>query len=247
MSYSTHIKATILVVISMAVAFTVFAKDEGDIKVENITGAFSQFDTSNSSSDMFANIEQAPSELLPSLYIKSHHGTPIVLANLVHHEKLLIDIAQASGLAEDYKEYLEQYSDGVYAEFARAELAMIALRDAENRAKSSEEVPKVEGNSEPNVEITSKTLLEIAEGSLSAISIEQLIVGTPLFPPIEGIPDEYWKGQQCSNCHQWELANLCEQGKTYLASKNVEALQKQHPFGGKFKTSVRDWAKAGCK
>ncbi len=30
-------------------------------------------------------------------------------------------------------------------------------------------------------------------------SIEEIVTLSPLHPPIEGIPDELWKGQSCSN------------------------------------------------
>ena len=77
-------------------------------------------------------------------------------------------------------------------------------------------------------------------------AIADLIKGQPLFAPIEGIPDELWKGQQCSNCHQWTRELLCEQGKFYLSENATRSLGKEHPYGGTFKSNVGKWASAGC-
>jgi uncharacterized caspase-like protein len=89
----------------------------------------------------------------------------------------------------------------------------------------------------------------IAEGTpeITGKSIEQLILGEPLYPPIEGLPDEAWKGQKCSSCHQWEKANLCEQGTFYVNEPSFTAAEKQHPLGGAFKLTLRRWAELGCR
>ncbi len=68
-----------------------------------------------------------------------------------------------------------------------------------------------------------------------------------MFAPIEGIPEELWKDQTCSNCHEWTKEALCAQGTTYTQNNNVRALSKQHPFGGVFKQGLRDWATGKCK
>src|ERR1700722_6111848 len=46
-------------------------------------------------------------------------------------------------------------------------------------------------------------------------SLEQLVQGTPLFPPIEGLPENVWK-KPCSSCHKWDRRTLCEQGAFYV-------------------------------
>jgi hypothetical protein len=77
-------------------------------------------------------------------------------------------------------------------------------------------------------------------------SIEELITGTPLFPPIEGLDDSVWK-KTCSNCHKWDQRTLCEQGTSY--AKNPRAsLRISHPYGGGvFQLALMRWAKAGCQ
>jgi hypothetical protein len=76
-------------------------------------------------------------------------------------------------------------------------------------------------------------------------SIEQLITGTPLFPPIEGLDDSIWK-KTCSNCHKWDQRTLCEQGATYAKNPKA-ALRLTHPYGGAFKIALMRWVKAGCQ
>jgi len=77
-------------------------------------------------------------------------------------------------------------------------------------------------------------------------SIKQMIAEhSPLFPPIEGLPDELWK-KKCTTCHKWNQERLCAQGKTYAKTPRY-ALRHQHPFGGVYKIALMRWAKSGCK
>jgi hypothetical protein len=75
-------------------------------------------------------------------------------------------------------------------------------------------------------------------------SLKELAESQPLFPPLEGIPDEMWK-KPCATCHKWNQARLCEQGKTYAQSAR-QVLRHQHPFGGAYKIALMKWAKSGC-
>ncbi|MGB3246771.1 MAG: peptidase C14, caspase catalytic subunit p20, partial [Sulfitobacter sp.] len=74
----------------------------------------------------------------------------------------------------------------------------------------------------------------------------QIVELSPSFPPIEGLPEELWKEQTCSNCHSWTKDALCTQGTTYVTANNQRALSKEHPFGGTFKQGLRVWASEGC-
>lgn len=89
----------------------------------------------------------------------------------------------------------------------------------------------------------------IAAGTpeITGKAIEELILSQPLYPPIEGLPDEAWKGLKCTNCHQWQKANLCDQGMFYVNEPEFEAAEKQHPLGGAFKLTLRRWAEQGCR
>ena len=67
------------------------------------------------------------------------------------------------------------------------------------------------------------------------------------FPPMEGLPEEVWKGKTCNSCHEWTRADLCTQAKTYIAKKPVKYQEKQHPFGGMLKINMRSWALGDCQ
>ncbi len=75
-------------------------------------------------------------------------------------------------------------------------------------------------------------------------TLKELVEGSPMFAPIEGLPENLWK-KKCSACHQWNAKLLCEQGRSYL-SKAAEVFRHQHPYGGAYKLSLMRWAKTGC-
>jgi hypothetical protein len=76
-------------------------------------------------------------------------------------------------------------------------------------------------------------------------SLEQLVQGVPLFPPIEGLDESLWK-KNCNTCHKWDRRTLCEQGATYLKNPKM-ALRGSHPYGGPEKVAIMQWAKTGCQ
>jgi len=78
-------------------------------------------------------------------------------------------------------------------------------------------------------------------------SIEMLIQGSPLFPPFEGLPDELWKDQSCSNCHEWTREALCTQATVYTGQNAERSLALEHPYGTAFKQTLRAWATGGCQ
>jgi hypothetical protein len=76
-------------------------------------------------------------------------------------------------------------------------------------------------------------------------SLEQLVQGVPLFPPIEGLDESLWK-KNCNACHKWDRRTLCEQGATYVKNPKM-ALRGSHPYGGPEKIAIMQWAKTGCQ
>jgi hypothetical protein len=76
-------------------------------------------------------------------------------------------------------------------------------------------------------------------------SIQELATMVPMFPPIEGLDEALWK-KNCSACHRWDRAQLCEQGASY-AKNPRSALRHPHPFGGAYKVALMNWAKSGCQ
>lgn len=77
--------------------------------------------------------------------------------------------------------------------------------------------------------------------------LSDIINMSPMFPPVEGLPDEFWKEQSCSNCHEWTKDRLCDQANVYLTLSGQKSLEKPHPFGGIFKRNLRQWATGGCE
>jgi hypothetical protein len=158
------------------------------------------------------------------------------------------DIAQQATASEEVFAFIEQYPDGAFAKEAKArmidllwlELATTTPTDGTAAADPTEDMP------EPAPVAFSVPLVE---GSPAIIgkTLEELIAGLPLFPPVEGLPEQFWKEQECKDCHAWEQANLCDQANTYLSDAGAENLVKPHPYGGAFKLTLRNWAIDGCE
>ena len=167
-------------------------------------------------------------------------------------EQELIGLAQASGDAADYQAYLDEFPNGVFAELARTETASLVKTDPVGTG--SEDPPATPAPTQlaaaPAPDATRSVAfdspLDSADPALTGRSIADLIAGTPLFPPLEGLPEELWKGQKCSNCHEWTAEALCTQAQTYLLSSGERSLALPHPYGSEFKQTLRSWAAGGC-
>jgi hypothetical protein len=78
-------------------------------------------------------------------------------------------------------------------------------------------------------------------------SIAEIVQGSPVFPPVEGLPESYWKDKTCANCHAWTKQALCDQGTFYVGDAGSRSLTKEHPLGPTFKQALRAWAAGGCR
>ncbi len=171
-------------------------------------------------------------------------------------EEELIAAAQASGAAVDYQAYLDVFPDGVYAELAAFELQIIAEKAERAAAAAQAEEAKeaVAEASKPAEEaapadhsgLTFTAPFRTGGEPVQGLSMAEIVELSPMFPPVEGLPEAYWKEQSCSNCHEWTQEALCTQGQTYVTASNERALAKVHPFGGVFKQALRTWASEGC-
>ena len=171
-------------------------------------------------------------------------------------EEELIAAAQSSGAAVDYQAYLDAFPEGVYAELAAFELQIIrekaeraaAPAEAEKAEEVVAEAPKPAEEAAPadHSGLTFTAPFRTGGAPLQGLSMAEIVELSPMFPPVEGLPEEYWKEQSCSNCHEWTQAALCTQGETYVTANNERALAKVHPFGGVFKQALRSWASEGC-
>lgn len=153
------------------------------------------------------------------------------------------DLARESGTSAEVFAFIEEYPNSEYVTEAKSymiDLLWVELATAPEAQTEEVVVQEI-------VPVTFSA--PITEGSEDIIgkSLEQLIVGSPLYPPVEGLPEEYWKTQECSSCHEWQQANLCTQANSYLSDAGAENLIKQHPYGGTFKLNLRNWAQNDCE
>lgn len=168
-------------------------------------------------------------------------------------EQQMFELAQAEASIASYQAYLDVFPEGVFAEFASREV--LALQEKAGNDPEGEGVtpaPEVVAAPVPKAPealsgpITFETAVVSELSAVSGRSIAELIKMSPLYPPVEGLPEEYWKDQTCSNCHQWTQERLCNQAGAYLSANMERSLDKKHPFGGALKRHLKGWAEAGC-
>lgn len=169
-------------------------------------------------------------------------------------EEKMFEKAQSIASIAGYQEYLEAYPSGVFAEFAQQEVVALQKKNGTDPVGEGTQEETLEANtSEPQSEVKTPGIvtflspLESEEQRVAGKTIAELIGATPIFPPIEGLPEEYWKEKTCSNCHEWNRERICTQANTYLSLNMQRSLNKQHPFGGALKQNLKAWAAGGCQ
>ncbi|MFT4959956.1 MAG: hypothetical protein ACI92Z_001033 [Paracoccaceae bacterium] len=179
---------------------------------------------------------------------------PTVAANTPSDaEQKMFEAAQAEASVTGYEIYLQAFPDGVFAEFAEQELTALQLKSGKDPIGEGVPMAKAAPDSSqqttdiPAGIITFESPLVSVLPELSGKTIAEMIGSSPLFPPIEGLPEEYWKDKTCSNCHQWDSERLCVQANVYLSLNMQRSLDKQHPFGGALKRNLKAWAAGGCQ
>ncbi|WP_439123265.1 caspase family protein [Marivita sp.] len=171
-------------------------------------------------------------------------------------EQTMFEAVQANPTIEGYQEYLNAFPNGTFSEFARGEVEAMQAQNnvdpvGEGVSAPAEEtelamVAEQERSTVPNV-VKFDTPL-VAPGSvIDGILLSEITALSPMFPPVEGLPDEYWKDQSCSNCHEWTQERLCDQSNVYLNLSGQKSLEKPHPFNGLLKRNLRQWAAGGCQ
>jgi hypothetical protein len=159
------------------------------------------------------------------------------------------EAAQASGASEGVFAFIEAYPNGTFTKEAKAlmiDLLWVELETNSPEPEAEEEAPETEDLPEALV-VTFSAPLTQGTPEIVGQSIEELIAGSPLFPPIDGLPEELWETQSCTSCHDWQQDNLCTQANTYLTETGAENLVKPHPYGGSFKQNLAVWARDGCE
>ena len=148
--------------------------------------------------------------------------------------------------------YLQAFPDGRYQELAEVELAArqtgagadLDLSGVPTVTTSLMDEPLSEQIETGPISFTSALKSDLEQ--VNGLTLEHLVQQSPLFPPVAGLPEEYWKEQSCSNCHNWTRDALCTQARTYLTADLQRSLSKQHPFGGVMKRALRSWATGDC-
>jgi uncharacterized caspase-like protein len=169
-------------------------------------------------------------------------------------EQQMFNAAQSEGSLDAYQAYVDAYPEGTFAEIARVEIATMMQAAAAVPAPEPEPEVAEEASSAAVQEtaaeigpITFASPLDVQMPELAGRTLGEIIGGSPAFPPVEGLPESYWKDQSCSACHQWTQERLCTQANVYLSLNMQRSLKKQHPYGGVLKQALKSWAAGGCQ
>lgn len=146
--------------------------------------------------------------------------------------------AQAAGSVETWESFLAKHPKSVFREIAETELAAMAGQSG------ADPTPQP---AEPDFgEIRFDRPLTAGGENVIGRTMAEIIAGSPLYPPIQGLPAEVWSGKACETCHQWTPDALCEQGKFYAKAAEPILLGDVHPLGGQFRRVLKTWADQGC-
>lgn len=148
-------------------------------------------------------------------------------------------LASKSNSVESLQTFIDNFPDSEYSNEART---LIAELEEDKRKREFERMVFATVG-----QVQFDQPLKFGNDHLIGRSLAEVIKSSPIYPPVEGLPESYWKDQTCSNCHQWTRANLCMQANTYVDMEPVKYRSKQHPFGGLLKISMRNWAIGGCQ
>ena len=168
-------------------------------------------------------------------------------------EAAMLGTARASGTLEDYQAYLDAYPDGTFAELVRIEIDSIRQKATTDPDRPSPAAvtpipaPPGDGADDADFEVFFDKPLDRGVPQIVGRTIMEVTQTSPLFPPLQGLPDALWKDQTCTGCHQWTRDDLCTQAKVYLKESMARSVEKQHPLGGSFKRALKVWAQGGCR
>ncbi|SHH00721.1 caspase family protein [Marivita hallyeonensis] len=171
-------------------------------------------------------------------------------------EQKMFEALQENPTLAGYEEFVATFPNSAFVEFANQEIA--ALRSQTSTDPVGEGVTEPEPETETVAALSERSTAEpsvvtfdtplVAPGSIiDGILLSELTNLSPQFPPIPDLPEEFWKEQTCSNCHEWNRERLCEQSNVYLNLSGQRSLEKAHPFDGILKRNLRQWAAGGCQ
>lgn len=170
-------------------------------------------------------------------------------------EQQMFEALQANPTLEGYQDFVAAFPDGTYSEFAKGEIAALQANTNFDPVGEgvTEEQPEIETAALSERQATVPSVVKydvplVAPGSVvDGLLLSQINTMSPQFPPIPELPEEFWKDQSCSNCHEWTRDRLCEQSNVYLNLSAQRSLEKAHPFNGVLKRNLKQWAAGGCQ
>lgn len=183
----------------------------------------------------------------------SHGGSAGHTATNGSDETAMFEAAHLQEGTAGLEAYLMSFPQGRYAELAEVELAARRsgnATDPDLAAAPSIVASLMDAPLSAQIEagpITFASELKSDLEQVNGLTLEELVHQSPMFPPVAGLPEEYWKEQTCANCHNWTKEALCTQARTYLTADLQRSLSKQHPFGGVMKQALRSWATGDCQ
>lgn len=140
---------------------------------------------------------------------------------------------------EALEAFVFTHPDSAFVPAAEAQLA--ALKAAAETRAVEDAIFAVSGN------VTFSTPLSLGSDAIIGKTLPEVLKSSPEFPPVAGLPEEYWKEQTCSACHQWTRETICTQAQNYISMDALKYTSKDHPFGGVLKVNLRNWAQHGCQ
>ncbi|MEO8241459.1 MAG: caspase family protein [bacterium] len=143
--------------------------------------------------------------------------------------------------------FLKAYPKTTHEAEARALAAAAMPAGAADAVPAAGEVDAETRSRIEGEDVTFTGILNVGPAEVAGSTIETLIHSSPHFSPIEGLPKEAWTDKQCMDCHKWTKQALCDQGTYYVNEKPSVARLTQHPLGGAFKLTLRQWATLGCR
>ena len=157
-----------------------------------------------------------------TLAIAAALSVSVTCAEASEIEDQFWEFATTSGSVESLEAFIANYPDS--DRVSEAEALIAGLQDDDRRRKLEQLIFDRVGT------VRYDEPMNFGNDGTIGVSLSNIFTTAPMFPPIEGLPDEVWKDKTCTTCHQWTRADLCTQAKTYIAKKPVKYQEKQHPF-----------------
>jgi hypothetical protein len=167
--------------------------------------------------------------------------------------------AQEENSIEGWKKFLAAHPGSVFQEAVETELAALEAKAGQDAtpapAPAAPAAAPTVAAPAPAAEPTEADLgavaydvpLVNAGSNLTGKRISEVLALSPIYPPIEGLPEQVWKGKHCTDCHKWDRRALCDQGKFFVDHQVEIPLGEIHPLGGYFRRVLKVWASQGCQ